>query len=370
MECECYKLSVRPRIGDGGEGEDEVSSARIESEQHACDPRLGKQGSQARPLRAAHSGLLEAGATSGRRWDGLGGSQNVVADELGVGDESRDEVEQGLFWVGLGETENGLHGVQVHKRMLDIARRRHEAYQRRNLPPASRTKFNPRTVRLPKLKKDKLYLIGYVFMPRHIVKNFEHYSKIWTKDFAHLRHPANGSLGGYAMKNAAGHIEHPLLGMVLACEDASSWNLFDRTLLTAIPKADADDMAFVGDGQKGEVASHTMNFKRTLLRCCERHRGDDFRGSSATMLMAKRTYQAGVHCRNPATIVKALKALKRRNKWAFEKIMRVPLVRQFPACAIEAGYAPLRGETTSNLSEVSAVWPRFHASKSDSSGSE
>ena len=67
--------------------------------------------------------------------------------------------------------------------MLDMARRRHEAFQRRNYSPEQRTKFKPEKITLPELDKGKFYLIGVVFMPKHIVKNFEHYIPVMSKDF-------------------------------------------------------------------------------------------------------------------------------------------------------------------------------------------
>ena len=205
---------------------------------------------------------------------------------------------------------------------------------------------------MPALDKKKLYLIGFVFMPRHMVKNFDKFMPIMCKDMAHLRYPANGSLFGYAMINAAGHIELPIVGMILACEDASSWNVCDTTLTAVIPGADDEKVAITGDGQKGELASHKNGFRKGLLRSCYRHRLDEYKGTGANVLLAKRAYQVGVFCRKTDAIAKVMTALKRRSPAAYAKVMNVPLARQFPAYAIEAGYGPLRGRNTSNLIEV------------------
>ena len=78
--------------------------------------------------------------------------------------------------------------------------------------------------------------------------------------------------------NGAGHIENPIIGMILACEEASSWDVFDTTITAVIPEVDDKKVAVVGDGQKGELASHKNRFKQGLLRSCYRHRGEEFKG--------------------------------------------------------------------------------------------
>ena len=123
------------------------------------------------------------------------------------------------------------------RRQLAIAERRHYAHQKREVHEKLRTKFDPKSIKLSELQPKKWYLLGFVFMPRHCIENFEHFETVMAKDFCHLRYPANGSLGCYAWRNAAGHIDNPILGGILACEDATSWDVFDTTITSVIPGA-------------------------------------------------------------------------------------------------------------------------------------
>ena len=118
------------------------------------------------------------------------------------------------------------------------------------------------------------------------------------------------------------------------------------------PAVDAAHVVQFGDGQKGELSAHKSDFSKSLLRCCARHREADLVKKGTAGKVAARVYQELIHIRSADKVRSALSQLEKVNKIAHKLICAVPLERQFPAVAVEAGYGPTFGITTSNHSEI------------------
>lgn len=225
-------------------------------------------------------------------------------------------------------------------------------------------------------------------IPSYVKENWKHFRPIVAKDMAHCRGGATGCLANYALLDANRNLHVALIGSVLDTESFRSWHAVDSFLLEHIPALDAQASVVTGDGQKGELKSHKANFKNAILRACSRHRSQELAkgagggkvGKSANAnvyrfivlncttprtVARQRTSDAYMNCvymREEAGVKRALDRLKTggsSEKEAevrakiHERLTRLPLEVQFPACAIAAGHGAPCGQTTSNNAEVS-----------------
>ena len=119
----------------------------------------------------------------------------------------RMETLQGLMSANIGLGHKGYllvtDGNGVRLRLWSIAERRWEQWQRKVNPnPRDRQTFDKRKVLLPEivyLKRDgtqeKIYLIGWMFIPSWLMNTFEHWQKVISKDMCHCRKAAGAVKG-------------------------------------------------------------------------------------------------------------------------------------------------------------------------------